>query len=137
MCLQQSDCLFYFCSENGCISIFILRQCSEDVVICVQFVVVEFFIVLGPSPKYCPFSVRRVPFFLRCLTIRLNFFCLGLSTWNKPVWCCFPSSQSLFQCTVYISSRSFLILFLMSLFSSWYCLCASSLVVLFFFSFHL
>ena len=37
------------------ISIFILRQCSEDVVICVQFVVVEFFTVLSPSPKYCLF----------------------------------------------------------------------------------
>ena len=39
LCLQHSDCFFYFCSENGRISIFILRLCSEDVVICVQFIV--------------------------------------------------------------------------------------------------
>ena len=32
LCLQHSDCLFYFCLENGRISIFILRQCSKDVV---------------------------------------------------------------------------------------------------------
>ena len=56
LCLQHSDCVFYFCSENGRISIFMLSRCSEDVVICVQFVVVEFFAVLCPSPNNCFFG---------------------------------------------------------------------------------
>ena len=107
----SSDCLFYFCSENGRISILILRWCSKDVVICFQFVVVEFFAVLGPSSKYCLFSVRRVPFLSLMFDDRLDLFWRGLSRWNKPVWCCFPSSRALFQCTVRLSSRSLLFSF--------------------------
>ena len=49
--------------------------CSEDVVICVQSVVVEFVAVLGTSLKYCFFSIMRVPFFcLRILKISLTLF---------------------------------------------------------------
>ena len=74
LCLQHSDCLFYFCSEKGRISVFILRRCSEDVVICVQFVVVEFFAVLGPSPRYCIFPVIGVPFLSSIFDDRLDLF---------------------------------------------------------------
>ena len=94
-CLISSAGVFSFCPKNGRISIFILRRCSEDVVICVQFIVVEFFAVLGPSPKYRLLSVRRVPFLSSMFDDQLDLFW----RWNKPVWCCFPSPQSLFQCS--------------------------------------
>ena len=105
--------------------------CSEDVVICVQFVVVEFVAVLGTSLKYCLFSIMRVPFLSSNFDDQLDSFWRGFSRWNKDVWCCFPATQSLLQYTVRLSSRSLFKFFFMM---SRYCLFASSLVFLIFFS---
>ena len=78
----------------------VFRGCCH----CVHFVVVEFFAIPGQSPKYWLFSERRVTFLSSMFDERLDLFWRGLSRWNEPVWCCFPSSKALFQSTLRLSS---------------------------------
>ena len=78
------------------------------------------------------FSVRRVPFFRRCLTMGLTFFGKGLQGLQDGISL---SGVVSLHPNVYFNSPfvrsffAFLILFRVSIFSSRYCLCASSLVV--------